>query len=66
MALQGEVIVDVGVDRSELLLGLHLPKPEHGPLSSAKRQVAVLTAVVRPSARFLLGSIAWFIHRGAI
>jgi hypothetical protein len=39
MALQAEVVVDVGVYRGELLQRLHLPEPEHRPLSSSERQV---------------------------
>jgi hypothetical protein len=34
-----EVVVDVGVDGSKLLERLHLPEPEHRPLSSSERQV---------------------------
>ena len=44
------MVVDVGVDRGELLQGLHLPKLQHSSLPSSKGQVAVLDPVVSPAA----------------
>ena len=34
-----EVVVKGGVDRAEFLQALHLPEPQHGPLSSSERLV---------------------------
>ena len=39
MALQAEVVVDVGMYRGELLQHLHLPEPEHRTFSPSERQV---------------------------
>ena len=61
-----EVVVDVGMDRGELLQCLHLPEAEHRPLSSSERQVAVLDPIVGPAADLLLVGIAELIHRGAV
>jgi hypothetical protein len=44
--------------RAELLQGLHLPKPQHGALSSSEGQVAVLDTVVGPTANLLRGFTA--------
>jgi hypothetical protein len=46
MALLAEMVVDLGVDRTEFLQGLHPAKPVHRPLSSPEGQVAVLNVVV--------------------
>ncbi|MEO5866980.1 MAG: hypothetical protein ABIS14_09920 [Sphingomonas sp.] len=45
MAFEIEVIVDVGVDRGELLYDRHPPEPEHCLLSTSEGQVAVLNSV---------------------
>ena len=58
VAFEVEVVVDVGVDRGELLHALHLSEPEHRPLSSSERQVAVLHPVVGPAADLLLLGVA--------
>ena len=39
LALQIEMIVDVGMNCGELLKGLHASKPLHGPLSPSKREL---------------------------
>ena len=62
MALLVEVIVDIGMDRSEVLQRLHLPEPQHCPLSSPEGQVGVLDPVVRPAGYFLLVGIAEVSH----
>ena len=57
-----EVVVDVGMDRGELLQGLHSPEPEHRALASSERQVAVLDPVVGPAADLLLLGVAQLVH----
>jgi hypothetical protein len=66
MTFELKVIVDVGMNRSELLLALHSSKSEHCALSPAKRQVAVLHPVVGMTSDGLLLAIAKLGHRGAI
>ena len=58
-----EVVGDVGVDRSKFLQGLHAPKPEHRPLSSSERQVAVLHPIVGVPTDLLLVLVTQFHHR---
>jgi len=41
-----EVVEDRGVDGGEFLQTSDAPKPQHGPLSSPKRQVRILEPVV--------------------
>ena len=48
MALLIEMVVDLGVDRAELLQGLHPSKARHRPLSSSKRQVLFSARLLRP------------------
>ena len=50
----------------EFLQTSHLPETEHGPLSSSKRQVRVLGAIVEPTEGFLSTGIANDLHGGAI
>ena len=66
MAFLVEVVVDVGVDRGELLQRLHAPEPEHRSLSSSEREVAILDPVVGPASGLLLRGIAQLVHRGAV
>ena len=66
MAFLVEVVGDVGVDRGKFLQGLHLPEPEHRPLPSSERQVAVLHPVVGPAADHLLLGVAKFVHCSAV
>ena len=58
--------MDVGVDRGELLQRLHLPEPQHRPLSSSERQVAVLDPVVGPATHLLPITAAQLIHGRAV
>lgn len=58
-----EMIVDIGVEGSELLQCLRLSESQHRPLSSSKRQMAVLHAIVGPAADLLFAVIAKFDHR---
>jgi hypothetical protein len=61
-----EMVVDGDVDGSELLECLHSAKPQHRPLSSSERQVAVLHPVVLPSAHLAAVEIAQLAHRGRV
>lgn len=61
-----EVVVDVGVDRGELLQDLHSPEPEHGALASSEREVAVLDPLVGPAADLLLVGITQFAHHRTV
>ena len=60
------MVVDVGVDRGELLQCLHLSEPEHCSLASSERQVAVLSAIVEPSAHLAAVEIAKVAHCGGV
>ena len=62
MAFLVEVIVDLGVDRTELLQRLHSTKSEHHPLSSSQRQVTVLSPIIRPAANLAAIGIAELPH----
>jgi hypothetical protein len=54
------------VDGSELLQTSHLSKAEHSAFSSSKRQVGILSPIVRPAARFLPIRVANNFHCSAI
>lgn len=54
MTLKIELVVDVGVDRSELLERLHSSESQHRPLPSTQRQMTVLDDVVGVPADLLL------------
>ena len=58
MALLVEVVVDGGVDGCELLQGPHPAEPQHRPLSSSERLVAIFGSVVGPAAYLLAVGIA--------
>jgi hypothetical protein len=60
-----EVIVDGRVNGGEFLQTLHLPKPQHGTLSSSKWKVRILNAVVEPPALLLFLNISYVSHSGA-
>ncbi len=47
----------------EFLQASHVTKAQHRPLSSSKRLVRILSAVVQPAAGFLLLRIADNLHR---
>ena len=66
VAFETEVVGNVGVDGCELLEGLHSPKSQHSPLSSAERQLAVLDSVVEPETRLPVIKIPKFAHRGMV
>jgi hypothetical protein len=66
MTFEIEVIVDVGVDRGDLLQRLHLTKAQHRPFSSAKGQVTALDPVIDVPADILALAIAQLIRGGAI
>ena len=53
VAFEVEVIVDVGVDGGALLQALHLPEPQHRPLSSSEREVAGMQEQVRHKGQVL-------------
>jgi hypothetical protein len=61
-----EVIVDGRVNGGEFLQTSHLPKPQHGTLSSSKRKVRIFNAVVKPPALLLFLSISYVSHSRAI
>ena len=61
-----EEVVDVGMDRGELLQRLHLSESKHRPLSSSEGQVRVLDPVVGPAANLLLGGVAQHFHGGFV
>jgi hypothetical protein len=50
VAFLSEMIVDGGVDRAELLQGLHPAEAGHRPLPSSKGKMAVLRPIVLPAA----------------
>ena len=58
VAFQAGVVVDIGMYRGELLELPHSPETQHRPLPSSERQVAVLDAVVGPTAHLLLIDVA--------
>jgi len=58
VAFLGKVVVERGVNGSELLQQPHLPEAQHRPLSSSERQMAVLGPVVGLAADLLLLGIA--------
>jgi hypothetical protein len=61
-----ELILDLGVDRGELLQYLHSTEPKHYPLSPPVRQVAVFDPDVGPAFDFLLFGIAQLLHRSPV
>ena len=65
MALLVEVVVDGGVN-GDFLQTLHLPKAQHGPLSSSKWQVWILSPIVEPATGFLARRITNDFHRSAV
>ena len=58
MAFCVEVVVDVGVDRGELLKRFHPAETQHGSLSSSEWQVAILGSIVEPPSHLLALQIA--------
>src|SRR5208337_3153255 len=66
MALLIEMVVDLGVNRTEFLQRLHTSKALHGALSSSKRLMRILRAIVEPAADFLAIGVADLSHRGRV
>jgi hypothetical protein len=62
MPVQVEVIMDRSVDGSELLQGLDVPEPCHGPFPSSERLMRVFGPIIKPPAALLIGPIANFVH----
>ena len=50
----------------EFLQTSHAAEPLHGPFSSSKRQVCILSSVVFPAAGFLPGRVADVLHCRAV
>ncbi len=66
LALLVEVVVDVGMDRGELLLCLHPSKPQRCPLSSSEWQVGIFRPVVEPAAHLTVIEITKLTHGGRV
>src|SRR5271166_562470 len=66
MALLIEKVADLGVNRTEFLLRLHASKALHGALSSSKRLMRILRAIVESATDFLAIGIADLFHRRRI
>ena len=65
MALLIEMVVDLGVNRAELLQRLHTSKPLHRPLSSSKRLMRILRPIVEAATDLVsIGSADLFHRRG--
>ncbi len=58
-----EVVVERGMDGSELLKGLHVPGRRHRPLSSSERLMRVFGPVVEPATADPSGSVTDHRHR---
>src|SRR5208337_2276422 len=63
MALLIEMVVDLGVNRTEFLQRLHTSKALHGPFSSSKWLMRILGAIVEPAADLLAIGVADLSHR---
>nr|WP_187292541.1 hypothetical protein [Octadecabacter antarcticus] len=50
---------------NEFLPTSHVPKAQHGPLSSSKWQIRILGAIVQPAASFMLASIGDDLRRSS-
>src|SRR5208337_4775369 len=66
MALLIEMVVDLGVNRTEFLQRLHVSKALHGALSSSKRLMRILRAIVDPATDLLAIGVADLFHRRGI
>src|SRR5271170_3130239 len=66
MPLLIEMIVHLGVNRTEFLQRLHSSKQLHRPLSSSKRLMRILRAIVEPTADLLASGVADLSHRRGI
>jgi hypothetical protein len=63
MPLLIEMIVDLGVNRAELLQRLHTSKPLHRPLSSSKRLMRILRPIVEAATDLVPIGVAQLFHR---
>jgi len=61
-----EVVVDGRTNGCEFLQTSHLPEAQHGPLSSSKRKVGILGAVVPPATGLLTICLANHLHRSTV
>src|SRR5208337_703620 len=66
MALLIEMVVDLGVNRAELLQRLRTSKPLHRPFSSSKRLMRILRAIVEATTDLLAIGVADLFHRRRI
>lgn len=66
MAFNAEVVVEAGVDRGELLQGLHLSEARYRPLSSSEREMRVFALVVGAATYLLPLGVAQFVNRGFV
>ena len=57
-----EMVVDRSMDRNEFLQTSRLPKPQHSPLSSSKRKMRILSAIVQSTSHHLTPGIAIPLH----
>jgi hypothetical protein len=65
MPLLIEMVVDLGMNRAELLQRLHAAKPLHCPLSSSKRLVGILRPIVEAATDLVpIGGTDLFHRRG--
>src|SRR5208337_4081318 len=63
MALLIEMVVDLGVNRTEFLQRLHASKALHGALSSSKRLMRILRSIVEATTDLLAIGVADLFHR---
>ena len=61
-----EVVMDRGVDGYEFLQTSHPPEPQHRPLSSSKRQMRIVSAVVGPTRHLAVIASAHILQGRAI
>ena len=66
VAVLVELVVKRGMDGSELLKGLHVPKLRHRPLSSSERLMRVFGPVVELATALLSGSVTDLLHRRTV
>jgi len=66
MPLLIEMVVDLGVNRAELLQRLRTSKPLHRPLSSSKRLVRILRPIVEAAPDLVPIGVAQLFHRCGI
>lgn len=66
VALGRKVIVDRGMDCSELLQRSHAPEPQHRPFESSERQMRVLRPVFGPASHFAVITAAQVFQSGTV